>query len=225
MNGKEALLYARSRITTNDFDRARRQRKLLMALWEQGLTVDTIPRLPLLWRAMADTIQTDLPLGQVVSLAYMGLQLRPNDIFSQSIGPWQVENWITPQGADVLLPRQDKIQELLSGFYGPLDEEFLARINQTRVQVLNGSWLDQAEQLAATTLGWAGFQVVDTGWADSQEYMQTQIIAYNVDQEIAEVAAQQLDLLPSAIRYQPDPAQAVDILIILGADYDPCAAK
>ena len=59
-DGETALLYARSRITTNDFDRSRRQRKLLMALWEQALTVDLIPRLPPLWFAMGGAFETDL---------------------------------------------------------------------------------------------------------------------------------------------------------------------
>ena len=79
--------------------RSRRQRKLLMALWEQGLSVGVIPKLPALSSATADTLQTDIPFDQVVALAYKGLQLRPSNILSNSIGPWQVENWTTPQGA------------------------------------------------------------------------------------------------------------------------------
>jgi LCP family protein required for cell wall assembly len=222
MDGKLALLYARSRITTNDFDRARRQRKLLMALWEQGLTKDIIPRLPALWMAMSDTIETDLPLSRIIGLAPMGLRLKPNQIFSQSIGPWQVENWTTPQGASVLLPRQDEIQELLTSFYGPIDTAFLEQISQTRIQVLNASRIDQADQLVSTALGWAGFQVTDTGLADGQVYTQTQIILYNAGEDIAEVVAQELEAPPSAIQYEPDPSSPVDILVVLGADYDPC---
>ncbi len=112
-DGETALLYARSRITTNDFDRSRRQRKLLMALWEQALTLDLIPRLPLLWFAMGGAFETDLPLKEAINLAYVGLRLRPQHIFSQSIGPWQVQNWTTPEGAEVLLPLHEEIQELL----------------------------------------------------------------------------------------------------------------
>jgi LCP family protein required for cell wall assembly len=225
MDGELALLYARSRITTNDFDRSRRQRKLLMALWEQGLSRDIIPRLPQLWVAMADTIETDLPLEQVINLARLGLQLKPNQIFSQSIGPWQVENWTTPEGAAVLLPDHDAIQELLSAFYGPIDWEFLDRINQTQVEVLNGTWRDDLAGLASTTLNWAGFQVPDLGMADRQDYAATQVIVYEADPAIAELVAQQLDLLPSALQYQPDPSSPVDIRVILGADYDPCSAN
>jgi LCP family protein required for cell wall assembly len=224
MDGEDALLYARSRITTNDFDRARRQRKLLMALWEQGLSLRLIPKLPALWVAMGGAFQTDIPLDQVMGLAYVGLQLKPSQIFSQSIGPWQVEDWVTPEGAAVLLPVNDEIRKLLESFYGPIDMDFLARISATRVQVQNGSPRLEADQLAASALGWAGLQAAGTGAADRQDYPATQIIVYNAGQDIAELIAQQLNAPPSAILMQPDPSQPVDIRVILGADYDPCSA-
>lgn len=41
MDGKEALLYARSRHSTSDFDRSERQRQLLVALKQKVLTVGT----------------------------------------------------------------------------------------------------------------------------------------------------------------------------------------
>jgi len=45
--------------STNDFDRGRRQRKVLMALWEQALTVDVVPAPSAeLWVTMGDTFKT-----------------------------------------------------------------------------------------------------------------------------------------------------------------------
>lgn len=225
MDGEDALLYARSRISTSDFDRSRRQRKLLMALWSQHLNTSVVPKLPALWLAVNDAFETDMPLDQVIGLAYVGLQLKPNRIFSQSIGPWQVENWITPGGASVLLPIQDKIQELLDGFYGPIDLQFLERVSQTRVQVLDGSPIQDAGQLAATNLGWAGFQVVGTEEIASQDYPETQINVYNTGEDIAETLGMILELPPTSLNYQPDPSSPVDIQVVLGWDYDPCATK
>jgi LCP family protein required for cell wall assembly len=225
MDGETALLYARSRITTNDFDRARRQRKVLMALWGKAKSMDILPRLPGLWLAMRGAFETDMPLSQVVALAPLALQLSPNRLFSQSIGPWQVENWVTPGGAMVLLPRQDEIQKLLDSFYGPIDLELLDKTSRTRVQILNGSPNGQCTPLAASALTWAGLQVVGTGPADSPSYPQSQVIVYNAEESVAQVVAQQLDLLPEALQYQPDASSDVDIRVILGADYDPCAAQ
>lgn len=225
MDGRTALRYARSRTTTSDFDRSNRQRKLLMALWEQGLTKDIIPKLPALWKAMAGTIQTDLPLHQVISLANTGLRVKPDQVRSRSIGPWQVENWITPQGAAVLLPRNDEIKQLLDSFYGPQDIPPQASHGKTTVQILNGSQRVGADKLAATALSWAGFEAAGSGLASATAYTETQIIVYDAEPGVAEALARQLDVITATIQHQQDPSAVADIQVILGADYDPCAIR
>jgi len=225
MDGDTALLYARSRITTSDFDRSRRQRKLLMALWGKAKSANIVTRIPSLWSAMSGTFETDMPLDEVLSLAYLGVQLKPNYIFSQSIGPWQVQNWTTPEGYEVLLPLNDEIEELLNAFYGPIDFDLLERIGETQIQVLNGTWRDEFARLAATNLTWMGYQISDVGMADRQDYAESQVIVLNAGEDVAEIAAQTLDLLPSSLYYQPDPSSPVDIRVILGMDYDPCADR
>lgn len=54
MNGKAALLYARSRHSTSDFDRAERQRQLLVALKQKVLTLETFSN-PVKLEGLADT--------------------------------------------------------------------------------------------------------------------------------------------------------------------------
>jgi len=225
LDGALALKYARSRSTTSDFDRIRRQRKVLLALWDKAKSMDIIPRIPALWVAMGDTFQTDMPLSQVLSLAPMAIQLDLNRVTSESIGPSEVRNWVTPDGFEVLLPLPDKIQEVLTEFYGPIDFEFLDKKSNTRVEVLNGATRNQADKLAASALRWAGFKIAGSGVADRQDYAATQVIVYNADARVAEAAAKALELPPEALIYQPDLSSTVGIRVILGADYDPCAAK
>jgi LCP family protein required for cell wall assembly len=228
MNGKQALRYSRSRKSTSDFDRGRRQRKVLMALWDQALTLDLIPRLPALWRAMDDAFETDLPLDQVINLAYVGVQLKPQHILSRAIGSRHTQGWITPEGAAVLLPREAEIRTLLQSFYAPVDKANLDAVDQIRVRVLNGSQRSQAAELATASLGWEGFRVVERGVADRQDYARTQIYVYTGNVEAAEQVARQLKVPVSAIQdqtgvaQQPDPSKPVDIQVILGRDYDPC---
>lgn len=230
MDGQQALRYARSRKSTSAFDRERRQRKVLTALWDQALNLDLIPRLPELWRTMADSFQTDLPLEKVLDLAYLGAQLEPQRIRSAAIGPRQTQGWTTPQGASVQLPRQEAIRSLLENFYAPLDLNRLDQTSQIRVRVLNGSPRHEAEQLAAAALKWEGFRVVGSGLADRQDYAQTSVLVYSDNPETlsaAERAARSLRVPPAAVQNlvgveQPDPANPVDILIILGRDYNPC---
>jgi LCP family protein required for cell wall assembly len=227
MDGAQALRYARSRKSTNDFDRGRRQRKVLMALWDQALTMDLVPKLPQLWRTMADSFQTDLPLEQVINLAYVGTQLQPQRIISRAITAAQVQNWTTPEGAAVLLPREDKIRALLESFYGPVDTAQLDGTSRLRVRVLNGSKVGSAAQLAAAALKWDGLKVVATGQADRQDYARTQILVYAGDVAAGETIARQIQVPVTNVQNlvgqdQPDPADPVDIVVILGRDYDPC---
>lgn len=226
MNGKQALRYARSRYSTNDFDRGRRQRKVLMALWDQALTLDIVPKLPELWRTMSDSYQTDLTLDQVINLAYVGAQLKPNRIISRAIGPSHVQGWITPQGAAVLLPREDRIRAMLESFYA-VDSNKVEPVDKIRVRVLNGSQRQQAEQLAGASLRWAGFSVSDTGQADRQDYARTSILVYTDNLVAAQDIAQELDIPQSVIQNvmgtpQPDSSRPVDLVVILGRDYNPC---
>jgi LCP family protein required for cell wall assembly len=226
-DGAQALRYARSRYSTNDFDRGRRQRKVLMALWDQGLTLDIIPKLPELWWTMANSFQTDLSLDQVINLAYVGAQLKSQRILSRAIGPSLVKSWMTPQGAAVLLPREAEIRSMLEAFYASADTNRLDAVEKVRVQVLNGSPRSEAEQLAAAALNWAGFKVVSRGAADRQDYAKTQIVVYTGNTAAAQEIVQELRVPEAAVQdlagaQQPDPANLVDIRVILGRDYDPC---
>ena len=227
MDGKLALRYARSRYSTNDFDRGRRQRKVLMALWDQALTLNIIPKLPQLWWTMANSFQTDLTLDQVINLAYVGVQLEPQRILSRAINASHVQSWMTPQGASVLLPRQDKIRTFLDNYYTSVAPNNLEG-SKLQVQLLNGSTRRDADQLAAANLRWAGFKAKPAGLADRQDYSKTQIFVYTGDTAAAGTIAQEL-LVPASriqdltgIEGQPDPANPVDFQVILGWDYDPC---
>jgi LCP family protein required for cell wall assembly len=228
MGGKEALRFARSRYSTNDFDRGRRQRKILMALWDQALSMDLVLRLPQLWRTLADSFQTDLSLEQVLDLAYVATQLKPQHIFSRSIGPAQVQGWRTPQGAAVLLPRTERITTELESFFAPVDSRQVDRAAEVLVRILNGAQRLDADRLAASSLHWSGFKVEAGGPADHQTYAQTQIAYFSGDADSAKQIARLLRVPITAIQdlsgidFQPDPANPVDIQVILGYDYNPC---
>jgi LCP family protein required for cell wall assembly len=227
MDGKAALRYARSRKSTNDFDRGRRQRKVLLALWDQALTLDIIPKLPDLWRTMKSAFETDLSLEQVINLAYVGVRLKPQHILSRAIGANQVQSWMTPQGAAVLLPIEDKIRTLLENFYAPVDASRLDDADKVRVRVLNGSPRREAESLAAAMLRWAGFKVTGTALADSLDYASTAILVYDgnvvAGQEVARLLGVPLKAVQDMEGVQPpDPNDPVSIQVILGRDYNPC---
>jgi polyisoprenyl-teichoic acid--peptidoglycan teichoic acid transferase len=222
MNGEEALRYARSRKSTNDFDRGRRQRKVVMALWDQALTLDIVTRLPQMWLAMADSFRTDLPLEEVINLAYLGTTMERQRIRSKAIDASMTQSWTTPEGAMVLLPREDRIRAMLQSFFAPLDTSVLDAENKIRIQVLNAWPRKQAEQLAAAALGWEGYKIVGTGMYERQDVAKTQIIVTNGDQARGEQVARLLDVPLTSVKVQLDPSQPMDVQVLLGADYNPC---
>jgi len=65
LNGLQALWYARSRITTDDFSRQRRQRCLVGALIDQVNPVTMLSKYPDLARVAKDNVSTDLQVSQL----------------------------------------------------------------------------------------------------------------------------------------------------------------
>jgi LCP family protein required for cell wall assembly len=222
MDGQDALRYARSRKSTNDFDRGRRQRKVLMALWEQALTLDIVPRLPEMWVTMADSFKTDLPLEQVINLAYLGTQIERQHIRSRAIDASMTQGWVTPAGAAVLLPREDRIRAMLESFYAPQDTAQLDTSTQVRIQVLNGWPRKEAEQLAAAALRWEGYKILGAALNERQDYAKTVITVFHGEVATGEMIARSLGVPVAAVQLQPDPSRMVDVQVILGADYNPC---
>lgn len=80
MDSEQLLRYCRSRYTTDDFDRVRRQQKAVMALGQRFLSLHMLPRLPELLRTMSDTFHTDLEPGEIVHLAQVASQVDPSDV-------------------------------------------------------------------------------------------------------------------------------------------------
>jgi LCP family protein required for cell wall assembly len=104
MNGEQALYYARSRKTTSDFDRARRQQRVLLAMRNRVLDGDLLPRVPALWLAMRDVVDTNLGPGEIADLARLGATMTGRDLSGMVIRYPLVTDWTTPQGGMVQLP-------------------------------------------------------------------------------------------------------------------------
>ncbi len=227
MDGATALRYVRTRRDTTDFDRARRQQQFLKAMWyqlkDQFKGFDIVSKIGDLWSALRDSVKTDMNLGDILSLAPVALDLKPQRIRSRYIGPAQTIGWTTSEGWEVLLPDYEKIQQLVASLYAPsASAEDQIESEGARIQVRNGTYRPQLAQIAADQLRWHGLKVVDTGPADTPDYKQTQIVVFTDKPKAVELLAQLLKVQPQNIIRQPDPDQPADILVILGQDYDPC---
>lgn len=114
MNGDLALWYARSRYSTNDIDRARRAQEVIEAIFRRMMNLDVLLRVPDLYNAYTTYVQTDLRVADVIALTPLASKVYDNgDIRNYVVGYDHAYDWITLQGAQVLVPDYAAIQDLM----------------------------------------------------------------------------------------------------------------
>jgi LCP family protein required for cell wall assembly len=224
LDGQRALWYARSRWSSNDFDRGRRQQRVLRAALAQVKDLGLFSRLPELWDELTETVQTDLSLDTALRLAQIGSRLEPAvGIKSRFIDHTVVQEWLTSEGAEVLLPDYTRLTPLIIEALAPPDTA-RARQGVARVEVLNGTTWPAWGTLAADRLLWEGFDVVSVEAADRADYRQTAIVDLK-----GAVKGSPLSLLTIILRANPSnittsetPESSADFRVIVGQDYLPC---
>jgi LCP family protein required for cell wall assembly len=125
LDGALALRYARTRVVpTPGFDRAFRQQQLILAAHDRVTRLDLLPGLiahaSTLWAAIADGIETDVSLSDVIDLALLATGIATDDVRTASLGECCTAQHTTPTGERVLLPQKDEIEALMEDL---LEEE------------------------------------------------------------------------------------------------------
>ncbi len=148
-SGEIALKYARSRETTSDFDRARRQQQIISALREKALSLDVLSdptKIKSLYDSVDSSIETDLSLNEIIELAKVAKDLGKDSTITRVLNDNPVACGgllYTPSrdyfsGAFVLLPAGNTnqyIQEFTNNFFA----NALTAEDQAPIQVLNGT--------------------------------------------------------------------------------------
>ena len=114
MSGELALWYVRSRYSTSDLDRGRRQQEVLNAVFDQLINLNGLQRAPELYEIYKDNVTTNLDfnfLSTFLPIAYHLAESR--DIEGYSIGAGQVYNWTNTNGAMVLVPVREAVIEIM----------------------------------------------------------------------------------------------------------------
>lgn len=215
LDGERTLWYVRSRHQDSDFGRIQRQQQVLLAVRERLLQLNMIPRVPQLWGEFKDTVQTDLSLSEILSLAKIAREIGTENITGKSLDEPYVTSAVTSEGAYVLLPNRDKVREVI-------DEVFFdARKQQeaARIEVLNGTDRPGLATKTAQQLKEYGFQQITVGDMQSDPPGLTEIQASSSKSYTAKLVASILNLPKNRVitldRMNGDP---VDIRIILGKD-------
>ncbi len=221
MDGDLALWYARSRQRSSDFDRGRRQQEVLRALFTQALQADTLSRIPELYNNLRSTVETDLGLGDILSLAVYAPKMTNADIRGYYIRPPYVSSWITEGGAYVLLPNEDLLQQMLTEALSPATQ--IVEKQSIVIDVMNGTSIEGYETLAANRLNYAGYET-NIIPSDRTDYAYSILIDKREVQDSAQTTPilDVMGILPGSVISSPDPNSKAHYLLIIGYDYQPC---
>jgi LCP family protein required for cell wall assembly len=231
-DGEMALKYARTRHSAGgDFDRAKRQQKVLKAVFTKVTRLDMVPTLiaqaPQMWSLLQDSVATDLTLDQMIALARLAAQVDPDEIQFAVIDEKYTMFYETDDGKQVLILLREKMRELRDDIFAPEEvsaEEEIdsgSRLDEegATIAVLNGTLKTGLAADVTERLRKEGLTVAHTGNADRQDIAESLVVLYADKMYTAQYIARLLNLPQSAVVQGSDPAAEYDISLILGSDY------
>jgi len=244
MDGARALQYARSRMSTTDFDRADRQQDLLVAIREKALGLGLITKLPALAASMKGNFKTDMALDDMLRLASLAPQIDMGNLKQVVLGRPYVYGYKRPSdGASIQLPKWDLIEPVIADLFStplvvvqptptpqaptptptlaPVQIEGLQELaaEGARIAVQNGTTEPNYAARVAARLIEQGFQVVEFGDADRVDYAGTVIVDYTAKSYTLERLVEEFGVIAENIRTSPNLRSEIDIRVIVGQDY------
>ncbi|HML20164.1 MAG TPA: LCP family protein [Aggregatilinea sp.] len=224
-----ALWYVRSRYTTSDLDRGRRQMDALRAMWQQALAQGLFTQVTQLWPEAAETVETDMSLTDVLSFVPMAVSLDISHIarYSGSYGEGgQYIPFLTPDdGRSVFLPDYEKLTPMLRDFMTPPTTNRTGRQAVT-VEIVDGTlWNIGFDLVAADRLAWEGFAANPVG-SPSGTIRRGETIIYDYTGQskgsVLDDLKRILRVSDDQVIIEPDPNRTVDYRVEIGTSYNSC---
>jgi hypothetical protein len=225
-----ALKYARVRHIDTDYERARRQQQVIVAVKDKvtqpGQLAALLPRLPGLMLAMANSVQTDMPVEKGIMLAralgQMDLLNPTRVVIDNTMGVTSLD----PTWGSSLTPDMDKVKAAAASVFGetpggPTAEEVARQAIQSeaaRVVVLNGTTEAGLGTEVATSLAADGFLIAAVGNADRADVGESVLISYGDGKDSTrEALVSRFGIAPDRVRSE-SPSEVADLTLILGQD-------
>ncbi|MGB1249162.1 MAG: LCP family protein [Candidatus Promineifilaceae bacterium] len=221
MDGELALWYARSRRSTSDFDRGRRQQQLLAAMLDKGLRLDVVGDVPALWSAFQGMVETDMPVTTMAQLATLAQAVRENGVRHLALAFDSVEDLRVGEDRSwVQALVWEEAETVLSALQAP---PALGRASRSplTVEVVVENWVDY--RLSAENLRWQGFiSEYRQSLADQTRPSQTTITYHgpNLKGSYDWLVSWIFHNRPVLLSAEADATH--DYTIVLGKDFNPC---
>ena len=143
-DGERALEYSRSRETTSDFDRSKRQQLVMLAVRQRAVSLNAVPRLFNLLGALQSNVRTNLRPAEMRQLADLAGQLKDKDIRHIGVDTTNLlRNTVGGNGQYILVPL-DSTYATLQQYLAAALPDRAALAEQVPLAVQDGSgryWL------------------------------------------------------------------------------------
>jgi LCP family protein required for cell wall assembly len=226
MTGADALRYARSRHRAQggDFDRGRRQQRVLLSLREQMNAQAIVANLPELVSALKDSVKTDIKSSDLPKLLALAQGVDTKNIRSFVFSPffYAQEFQNSPRGY-IITPNVARIRKAVDQAFkvtpGQLARRERLETEGASVWVLNGSGRPGLETSTADFLEYQGLNASAPRRTIDTRPAATKIVVYNgKETDLPETIKYLERRFGTTVTTATDPARGVDIVITLGRD-------
>lgn len=221
MDGARALIYARTRHGSSDFERTARQQQVVRAIVEAFRArggIGRIAAVPSLLKSLQGAVTTTMPIDRpdvLLGMMLLAARVDPSEIGQLRLSPEVVPSQEVAGGN--LLWDDEGVRTLVGQWLTRVDE----RSEDALVQVLNGTDVAGLGGRRTSELEDAGFRVTVAGnatAADGGPFEQTTVYDLKGKPNTARRIAQALGADTSAGPLPEGVASDADIVVILGKD-------
>ncbi len=221
-----ALWYVRSRVTTSDLDRGRRQMDTLRAMWYQARERGLFTQVTQLWPEAVQVVETDMTLTDVLTFVPLAVSLDISNIarYSGERGVHFIPFLTPDDGRDVVLPDREELLTLIEDFLTPPTSNRLGR-GAIRVDVVDASlWNIGFDLVATDRLAWEGYAAHRV--QDSSVVTRELTVIYDYTGQSKGSALEDLKRVlrvsDAQVISEPDPNRSVDFRVEIGRAYNAC---
>lgn len=224
MTGWEALVYARSRhrAGAGDFDRGRRQQRILLSLREQLNAQAVLANLPELLQTIGKSVKTDIPRGELPKLLSLADGIDTKNVRSYVFSPsYYATEFANSNRGYIITPNVARIRRAVKDAFAVSADELALRerlgAEGARVWVLDGSGRNGMSTQIAEYLAYHGLEASAPVRAETEPRSKTKVVVYNgAETEMTETVKYLEEVLGVTVTTAADPSVTVDMIVTLG---------
>ncbi len=225
MDGTQALIYARSRHGSSDFDRGQRQQRVLLSLRQQTDVGGLIPRIPELVSSLKQAVHTDIPVNLLPQLAQLAGGIDMSKLRSYVFAPswWATEIRSGDPRGYVIEPKVDRIRYGVREAFADKASDIALRekvaAESATTWVLNGTGTQGQASSLAGYLSWNGMQASAPNQKPAKTPAATLVRVYNgAETRLPQTIAFLQKTFGAAPTLVNDPTVHVDVIVTTAAD-------